>query len=178
MAKTRKSHPTACRGLNKTNCIFPCAYAESKLEKQRSHCYSKIKRMVKNAKTEKEKKMLKSKGKQITQKLDRAKQNMKKVNKDVKDAAKETSILSSITEFFTPKPKEETKPEVKEVKPEVEVEEVKPVVEEPEAKPETVEEEETKKEEEPETLEEEETGEPKEEIEPAVETKTEEKKNE
>jgi hypothetical protein len=169
MAKTRKSHPTACRGLNKTNCIFPCAYAESKLEKQRSHCYSKIKRMVKNAKTEKEKKMLKSKGKQITQKLDRAKQNMKKVNKDVKDAAKETSILSSITEFFTPKPKEETKTEepVVEVKPEVEVEE-----------PEKEKEKEAKTEE-PETVEEEEeTGEPKEEIEPAVETKTEEKKNE
>jgi len=159
MAKTKKNHPTACRGLNKTNCIFPCDYAEGKLEKQRSYCYSTIKRVIKHAKTEKEKKMLESKGKQITKKLNRAKQNMKKVNKDVKDAANETSIMSSITGFFTPSPKpksEEPKPEVEEPKPE-EPKPEEPKPEEPEMEKEV-----------------EDNSEPTTEIEPAVE----EKKNE
>ena len=30
--KTKKYHPTACKGLNKTNCIFPCAFVEEKLK--------------------------------------------------------------------------------------------------------------------------------------------------
>lgn len=135
MPTTRKSHPTACRGLNKTNCIFPCKYAEKKLNQQHSYCYATIKRKIKHAKTEKEKKSLISKGKKITKKLNRAKQNMKKVNKDVESAAKDTSILSGITGFFTPKPKSEVEEEPKPVEVEVE-EEPKPESEE-EPKPES-----------------------------------------
>jgi hypothetical protein len=112
--KTKRNPPTACRGLNKTNCIFPCQSAKHKLNLQHKFCRSKFKRMIKDATKKNDKKlvkMLKNKEKNVTMKMKRAEKNMEQVNKDVISAVKETeetkpSFISSITNFFTPKPKE------------------------------------------------------------------------
>jgi hypothetical protein len=112
--KTKRNHPTACRGLNKTNCIFPCDSVKDKLNQQYKYCRSKFKRMIQDATTKKNKKLvqsLKKKEKNVTMKLNRAEKNMAQVNKDVISAVKETeeskpTFMSSITNFFTRKPKE------------------------------------------------------------------------
>ena len=143
MPGTKKSHPTACRGLNKTNCIFPCEYIEGKMENQHKMCRAKIQRMRKNAKTEKQKKMLEKKEKKMTSTFKKAKRNMKQMNANVKKGVKEVEtpgIVSSITGFFTakkPEKKEEEVPPIEnmEVPKEEEVpkegeENIEPVVEE------------------------------------------------
>jgi len=144
MPSTKKSHPTACRGLNKTNCIFPCEYIEGKMENQHNMCRAKIQRMRKNAKTEKQKKMLEKKEKKMSMTFKKAKRNMKQMNANVKKGVKEVEtpgIVSSITGFFTAKKPEETAPkkEEEEVPPienmevpkeEVPTENIEPVVEE------------------------------------------------
>ena len=112
--KTKRNPPSACRGLNKTNCIFPCESVKHKLNQQHKHCRTKFKRMIKDATKKNDKnlvKMLKNKEKNVTMKMKRAEKNMEQVNKDVISAVKETeetkpSFMSSITNFFTPKPKE------------------------------------------------------------------------
>lgn len=99
--KTRKNRPTACRGLNKTNCIFPCKYVKDKFKRHRNFCHAKIKRMIAKASTKKEKKRMEKKARKITAKLNKAENDIKNVNKVVKETAKEVTetpgIFSSIT---------------------------------------------------------------------------------
>ena len=130
--KTKKYHPTACKGLNKTNCIFPCNYIEGKMKKQYNMCRAKIQRMRKNAKTEKQKKMLEKKEKKMSSTFKKANKNMKQMNANVKKGVKEVEtpgIMSSITGFFTAKKPEETAPKKEEevVVPPIENMEVPPI---------------------------------------------------
>ena len=137
MVHTRKHH-TACRGLNKTNCIFPCELVHRKTKEHMDYCHSKFQRIKKNAKTKKEKKRIEKIERKTMKKLKAA---SKKVETGTKEIAKTSTVLGSIGSFFTAKPDESEKKSevVEEVKEKVEevVEEptqIEPVVES-EAKP-------------------------------------------
>ena len=148
MAKTKKNHPTACKGLNKTNCIFPCEYVKRKMDEQIGYCRSKYKRMIKIAKTEKQKKKLEKEHSKTMKKLNDAKSNIVTGTKKVESATKNMSILGNVTSsfgnFFKSKeeksepekeeaveePKEEAVEEPKEEAVEELKEEIEPVVEE------------------------------------------------
>ena len=113
MTKTKKNPPSACRGLNKTNCIFPCEYVKRKMNEQIGYCRSKYKRMIKHAKTEKQKKMLQKEHSKTMKKLTKAKSSIDKGTKEVEAATKSMGILGTVTSSFTnlfksaEKPKEE-----------------------------------------------------------------------
>ena len=150
MAKTKRNHPTACRGLNKTNCIFPCEYVKSKMDEQIGYCRSKYKRMIKIAKTEKQKKKLEKEHSKTMKKLNDAKSDIVTGTKKVEKATNSMSILGTVTSSFGNlfKPKEEN-PKIEEPEPEPEVEVEKESEEiEPEEKTEEEKTEEEKKEEE------------------------------
>ena len=120
---TKKKHPTACKGLNKTNCIFPCELVKRKIGQQVEYCRSKFKRLIHHAKTKKEKEALMKKGKKVTQKMMKAKRKIEKGTDEVKKATDEMGIVGRISNFFQPKaeaPKEE-EPKVEEPKVEAEV---------------------------------------------------------
>ena len=121
MPKTKKNHPTACKGLNKTNCIFPCELVKRKIGQQVEYCRSKFKRLVHHAKTKKEKDMLLKKGKKVTQKLMKAKRKIEKGTDEVKKATDEMGIVGRISNFFQPKVEAEVPTEEAEV-PKVEAE--------------------------------------------------------
>lgn len=151
MAKTKRNHPTACKGLNKTNCIFPCEYVKRKMDEQIGYCRSKYKRMIKHAKTEKQKKKLEKEHSKTMKKLNDAKSDIVMGTKKVEKATNSMSILGTVTSSFSNlfKPKEEkSKIEEPEPEPEVENEEpkelIEPVVEEEEKTEEEKKEEENK----------------------------------
>jgi len=100
---TKKNHPTACKGLNKTNCIFPCELVKRKIGQQVEYCRSKFKRMIRHAKTKKEKDALMKKGKKVTQKMMKAKRKIEKGTDEVKKATDEMGIIGRISNFFQPK---------------------------------------------------------------------------
>ena len=106
--KTKRNPPTACRGLNKTNCIFPCEYVKRKMNEQIGYCRSKYKRMLKHAKTEKQKKMLQMEHSKTMKKLSKAKSDIVKGTNGVESATKSMSILGSVTNSISNlfKPKE------------------------------------------------------------------------
>jgi hypothetical protein len=121
MVHTKKRH-TACRGLNKTNCIFPCELVHRKTKENMDYCRSKFQRIKKNAKTKKEKMRIEKIERKTMKKMKSA---SKKVETGTKEIAKTSSVLGSIGSFFSEKPA--TKVEEPLVEPLVE----EPVVEEP-----------------------------------------------
>jgi len=100
---TKKNHPTACKGLNKTNCIFPCELVKRKIGQQMEYCRSKFKRMIRHAKTKKEKDALIKKSKKVTQKMLKAKRKIEKGTDEVQKATDEMGIIGRISNFFQPK---------------------------------------------------------------------------
>lgn len=145
--KTKRNPPTACRGLNKTNCIFPCEYVKRKMNEQIGYCRSKYKRMLKHVTTEKQKKMLKMEHSKTMKKLNKAKSDIVKGTNGVESATKNMSMVETVTNSISNlfKPKEPVP--VMEKEPGMEGMEIKEEVIEPVVEQE-IKEEELKKEEE------------------------------
>jgi hypothetical protein len=102
--KTRKNNPTACRGLNKTNCIFPCKLVRGKVNEHMVYCHSAFKRHEKKAKTKKELMKIKKVKVKTMKRIKSAKKDIEKGTKKIETATQEmdnSGILSNVRKTLT-----------------------------------------------------------------------------
>jgi len=113
--KTQKLKPSACRGLNKTNCIFPCEYVKRKMNEQIGYCRTKFINLEKKAKSKKHKKMIQNMKNKTMTSLKKAEKKIKEGTREVEKATKKMDessglygMMGSISSFFTPSTENKT----------------------------------------------------------------------